>query len=71
MHLINNQELYKLHVGSLTALPGDNVPFLWGSYDDLSLVDLLPRQMRVAGKLSHSDAVGFEPSLKVAYNFWD
>ena len=60
MYLINDEEAYKLGVGSLATLPGDDIPLLRGCDDNVRLADLLPRKRLVPRKFLHLDAESTE-----------
>ena len=40
MNLINDDQFYKLKIGTISALSCDDVPLLWGCHDDLGLFNL-------------------------------
>lgn len=68
MNLINDDQFYKLKIGTITALSSDNVPFLWCSHDDLGLFNLLFGEMNVTSQLSHSNPEIGESLLEIAHN---
>lgn len=53
----------ELSVGALAALPGDDVPLLGGTDDDLGVGDLFLGQLMVPRQLVHPDTVRLQPLL--------
>jgi len=71
VNLVNNYQLYKLQVCSITAFPGNDVPFLRCRYYNLGFLYLTLGKMYIASKLSHRDAKVCQPLLEVADNLRD
>ena len=56
----NDDKSDKLSVRPLPTLPGNDVPFLWCTDDDLGAGNLLLVQLVVSSQLTHCHAVGTE-----------
>ena len=54
MDLIDDDQPDELGVGALPRLPGDNIPFLGGTHDDLGGIDLFFVQLVIPSQLGYS-----------------
>lgn len=68
MHLINDNELDKFEVRSISTLSGNDVPLLRGSYYDLGLIDLSLGEVDISSQFFHSYAKAIKALLEITNN---
>ena len=57
----NDDKSNKLCVSLFSSFPSYDIPFLWGTHNDLSGIYLVFSQLMVTGQLGHCDAIGVQP----------
>lgn len=71
MDLIDDNQSDKLSVGLLSALSGDDIPFLWSGYYQLSALYLLLSKLHVSSQFPHLNVQTFQSSFKITDHFSD
>jgi len=57
--LVDDDQLYQVYIGSLTALAGDDVPLFWSGHNEIGFFDLLLGEMCVSCQLLYFQTESF------------